>query len=98
MKATIETIHSGFACGKQRIRVESNSGELLGWIQVTNVDWSPILGATTIYIVQLCHGNKYDCHIGTTLAEAFLKLNVSLEELDHSELPEGIYNEFYSKY
>lgn len=98
MKATIETIHSGFACGKQRIRVESNSGELLGWIQVTNVDWSPILGATTVYIVQSCHGNKYGCHIGTTLAEAFSKLDVSLEELDHSELPEGIYDEFYSKY
>ena len=93
MKATIETIHSGFACGKQRIRVESNNGELLGWIQVTNVDWSPILGATTLYIVQNCHDGNYSRHLASTIAEAFSKLGVSLKELDNSELP--LFKEFW---
>jgi hypothetical protein len=97
MKATIEKTNTGLACGKQRIRVESNSGDLLGWIQVTNVDWSPILGATIVYVVQLCHNGNYGCYLGTTLAEAFSKLGVSLKELDNSELPDGIYDEFCFK-
>lgn len=93
MKAIIE-ICCGIAHGKQRIRVESNRGKLLGWIQPTHVDWSPQLGLTTVYIVQHCHDSNYRTHIGVTLAEAFAKLGISSTELDNSQLPNGVYDEF----
>lgn len=95
MKATIEKIRGGEASGKQLIRVESNRGKLLGWIQVTNVDWTPVLGGTTLYIVQNCHDVNYSRHLANTIAEAFSKLGVSLKELDNSELP--LFKEFWLK-
>ena len=95
MKATIEKIRGGEASGKQLIRVESNRGKLLGWIQVTNVDWTPVLGGTTLYIVQNCHDGNYSRHLASTIAEAFSKLGVSLKELDNSELP--LFKEFWLK-
>lgn len=74
--------------------METNHGKLLGWIQVTHVDWSPILGGTTVFIVQSCHDGNYQTHIANCLADAFAKLGVSLQELDNSDIPDGCYDEF----
>lgn len=98
MNVVIEHIVSGAACGKQRMRVETNRGKLLGWIQVTQVDWSPILGATTVFVVKSCHDGDYTTHIAECLAEAFGKLGVSISEMDNSKLPDGCYHEFTNPY
>lgn len=96
MKAKIEHIVSGPACGKQRMRVESNSGKLLGWIQPTYFDCAPILGVGTVFLTQRCN-NDYHIGIACCLADAFKNLGISLKELDASKLPDGCYEEFYKK-
>lgn len=93
MKAIIEPILSGPACGKQRMRIESNHGKLLGWIQPTNFDCAPTLGTSTVFLSQQCFGN-YRTGVSNTLAGAFKHLGISLKELDNSELPRGCYDEF----
>lgn len=96
MKAIVQAILSGPACGKQRMEVWSNSGKRLGWIQPTYFDCAPVLGVRTVFLTQRSNG---DHHIGIAacLADAFKNLGVSMEELDHSELPDGCYDEFQKK-
>lgn len=96
MKAIVQPILSGPACGKQRMEVWSNSGKRLGWIQPTSFDCAPIIGVQTVFLTHRCNG---DYHIGvaTCLADAFKNLGVSLKELDASELPDGCYDEFQNK-
>lgn len=99
MKAIQIAITSGPAAGTMVTRVESNSGKLLGFIRVVNVDWTPVLCATTLYISQQCYtGNTLEssrfkvklCH---TLLDAYLYLGVSSKELDNSDLGEYPYAE-----
>ena len=96
MKAKIEPILSGPAVGKQRMRVESNSGKLLGWIQPTYFDCAPILGVRTVFLIQRCN-NDYHIGVASCLADAFKNLGISMKELDVSELPDGCYDEFQVK-
>ena len=96
MKAIVQPILSGPAAGKQRMEVWSNSGKRLGWIQPTYFDCAPILGVRTVFITQRCFGD-YRISVASCLADAFKNLGISMEELDHSELPDGCYDEFCNK-
>ena len=99
MKATQIPITSGPACGTLVTRVESNSGKLLGFIRVVNVDWTPSYGCTQYFIV-----NRESCfkpYICSTLMDAYLYLGVSVKELDRSDigkLPYEESNRLYWKY
>lgn len=99
MKAKQIPITSGPAAGTMVTRVESNSGKLLGFIRVVNVDWTPVLCATTLYISQQCYtGNtlessRYKTKACSTLLEAYLFLGISSKELDSSDLGEYPYAE-----
>ncbi len=99
MKAKQIAITSGPAAGTMVTRVESNSGKLLGFIRVVNIDWTPVLGCAQIFISQQCYtGDTLEsircktkaCH---TLLEAYLFLGVSSKELDNSDLGEYPYAE-----
>lgn len=95
MKVSLETIVSGQACGKQRVKVTTDDGDLLGWIQVTFVDWTPILGGGTRFIVQQCHNGNYKMQIFGCLWDAFKFLGITdIKELDECELPNGMYREY----
>lgn len=99
MKAKQIPITSGPAAGTMVTRVESNSGKLLGFIRVVNVDWTPVLCATTLFISQQCYSGKtlessrFKTKACGTLLDAYLFLGVSLKELDNSNLGEYPYAE-----
>lgn len=99
MKAKQIAITSGPAAGTMVTRVESNSGKLLGFIRVVNVDWTPVLCATTLFISQQCYSGKtlessrFKTKACSTLLDAYLFLGVSSKELDNSDLGEYPYDE-----
>jgi hypothetical protein len=99
MKAKQIPITTGAACGTMVTRVESNSGKLLGFIRVVNVDWTPVLCGTTLYISQQCYtgdtleSSRFKTKACHTLLEAYLFLGVSSNELDNSDLGEYPYAE-----
>ena len=90
----LQPICSGSASGKQRIEVRNNYNELRGWIQVTEVDWTPILGGGTRFIAQQCSEGNYDMQIFGCMQEALHFLGFNDKEIDSAHWPEGIYNEF----
>lgn len=94
MKLIVEPICSGPAAGKQRIEVRDDRDELRGWIQPTEVDWQPILGGGTRFIVQQCFEDNYKLQIFECLQDAFLSLGFDNKEIDRCYFPSGIYNEF----
>lgn len=99
MKAKQIAITSGPASGTMVTRVESNSGKLLGFIRVVNVDWTPVLSAPTLFISQQCYtgdtleSSRYKTKACRTLLEAYLFLGVSSKELNNSDLGEYPYAE-----
>ena len=98
MKLIIQSICSGPAVGKQRIEVRNGADERLGWIQCTNVDWSPILGGGVRFIAQQCYQNNFGLQIFGCLWDALQFLGITnIEEADTCEYPDGIYKEFYNK-
>lgn len=92
MKVKQIPITTGAACGTLVTRVESNSGKLLGFIRVVNIDWTPVLCMGTYFAVQQCFGHYHTKMVGT-LADAYKFLGVSLEELDKSDLGDYPYDE-----
>ena len=99
MKVKQIPITSGPAGGTLVTRVESNSGKLLGFIRVVNVDWTPILCGSTVYIAQQCfegktlESSRYHMKAFNTLMDAYKFLGVSVKELDVSDLGEYPYDE-----
>ena len=99
MKAIQIHITSGRAAGTMVTRVESNSGKLLGFIRVVNVDWTPVLCAATLYISQQCYtgdtlkSSRFKTKACSTLLDAYIFLGVSSQELDNSDLGEYPYEE-----
>jgi len=92
MKAIQIPITTGAACGTMVTRVESNSGKLLGFIRVVNVDFTATLGMHTMFIAQQCD-HSYKHKLCDTLLDAYKFLGVSLKELDNSDLGEYPYEE-----
>ena len=99
MKAKQIPVTSGPAGGTLVTRVESNSGELLGFIRVVECDWTPVLGGSTMYIVHQCYStntlenSRYDVQAFKTLADAYYFLEVTKEDLDNSSMGEYPFNE-----
>lgn len=91
MKATQIPITSGPAGGTLVTRVESNSGKLLGFIRVVNVDWTTGYGCTQYFLTNKNSNFKVKCC--NTLADAYLYLGVSMQELDNSDLGNRPYSE-----
>lgn len=94
MKFKLQPICSGSASGKQRIEVCDNYNNRRGWIQVTEVDWTPILGGGTRFIAQQCSEGNYGMQIFGCMQEALHFLGFNDKEIDSAYWPEGIYNEF----
>lgn len=95
MKAKSIKINTGAACDTRVTRVESNNGELLGFIRVVNIDWTPVLGMGTYFAAHQCNAKVgYDMQIFRTLADAYEFIGVSNKELDSSELPDHCFSEF----
>jgi hypothetical protein len=85
MKAKAIRIDTGAACGTWVTRVENNNGELLGFIRVVNIDWTPILGMGTYFAVHQCNKEiGYDVKLCKCLSDAYAFLGVSLQELDET--------------
>ena len=96
MKIEIIKTTSGPACGKQMMRVTSDEGKLLGWIQPVNLSFEATLGGTQTFLSKQCFGH-YELKACSCLLDAFLHLNISLEELDATPLPAGCYDEYWNK-
>lgn len=95
MKLIVEPICSGPAVGKQRIEVRNSVDERLGWLQPTNVDWSPILGGGVRFIAQQCYENNFGMQIFGNLWDALQFLGIrDIAEVDKCEFPHGVYDEF----
>ena len=94
MKAKQIPVTSGPACGTLVTRVESNSGELLGFIRVVDCDWTATLGGSQEFLVHQCNEKVgYRVLHASCLADAYKHLGISIEELDHSDLGEHPYDE-----
>ena len=92
MKAKQIPITSGAAGGTMVTRVESNSGKLLGFIRVVHVDFTPVLGMQTMYIVKQCF-NNYGSKLCHTLLDCYHYLGISTKEVDISDLGQYCYCE-----
>lgn len=85
MKAIAKKICTGAACGTYVTEIRTNDGELLGFIRVVNIDWTPILGMSTYFAAHQCNDKTgYGVQLFGTLAEAYKFLGVSLQELDET--------------
>lgn len=94
MKAKQIPIKSGPACGTLVTRVESNSGELLGFIRVVECDWTPTLCCSKEFLVHQCNPNLgYSILHASCLADAYKHLGISVEELDNSDLGTNPFDE-----
>ena len=96
MKVEIVEVCTGYACGKQMMRVTSDEGKELGWIQPTNLCFESTLGSTLAFIAKQCFGH-YEMYAASCLLDAFLHLGISLEELDRCGVPDGCYDEYWRK-
>lgn len=97
MKAKQIKINTGAACGTYVTEVRNDDDELLGFIRVVRVDF-PGLGITTMFITKRCNEKLgYDTKLTHTLLEAYNFLNITIEELDKSELGDHPYDEYWMK-
>lgn len=99
MKAKQIPVTTGPAGGTLVTEVKTDSGKRLGFIRVVECDWTAVLGGSTMFIAHQCYhaetleDSRYDVEAFKTLAEAYVFLGVSLEELDNSDLGEYPFSE-----